>query len=103
MTLRSYAMTFNGSAQQLSSLLTAGVLDVPVYCVDIQADPANSNPIYVGGSDVSASVGIRIPVPLDSIPEPPYRIGDAADADMRLGDVYVLGTNGEKARILIFA
>lgn len=103
MTLRSYALTFTGSAQALSSLLAAGVLDVPTYCVDIQADPANANPFYVGGSGVTSSTGIRVPVPVDSIPEPPYRIGDSADADLRLGDVYLLGTLNEKARILVFA
>lgn len=103
MTLRSFTLTFTGSAQNLGALLTGGILDSKVYCIDIQADPANTAVFYVGGPDVTADNGIQIPIPDNDIPEPPYRVGDAATSDMAMRDVYVLGTLNEKARILVFA
>ena len=103
MTLRSLVITFDGGIQSLATLLDAGVLDVAVSAIDIQADAANANPFYVGDSAVTVSSGIKVPTPLDGIPEPPYRIGDFSDGDMRMGDAYVKGTSGEKARILVFA
>ena len=41
---------------------TAEVLKSSTACkrVDMQADPANTGYIYVGGSDVSATKGIRL-------------------------------------------
>lgn len=102
MTLRSYAITFSGSAQALSTLLTATVQDVEVYAVDIQADAGNANAFYVGDSAVTSSTGIRVPVPVSSVPEPPYRIGDFGTPRLRLADVYVLGTASQKARVLVF-
>ena len=102
MTLRSLTLTFSGSAQALSTLLSATVADVPVYAVDIQADNNNSNVFYVGGSDVDANKGIEIPIPVSSVPEAPYRIGDFGGRNLYLRDVYVLGTASQTAHILVF-
>jgi hypothetical protein len=102
MTLRTFTITFTGSAQQLSSLLTTEQ-DVPVYAMDIQAEPGNANACYVGDSTVSTSNGIRIPVPVTSVPEAPYRIGDFGSPQLLLSDVYMIGNAAQGARILVFA
>ena len=103
MTLRSYVLTLNGSIQQLSTLLAATVQDVPVYCIDLQCDAANANAVYVGASDVDANKGIRLPVPVSSVPEAPYRIGSFDEANVYMADVFVIGTNSQKLRVLVFA
>ena len=103
MTLRTAVLTLNGSAQALSSILAEGVQDIAVYAIDLQADAGNANAVYVGASDVSATNGIRIPVPVSSVPEAPYRIGSFEETTVALGDVYVIGTNTQKLRVLVFA
>jgi hypothetical protein len=102
MTLKNYTLTFSGSAQSLSTLLAATVEDVEVYAIDIQADTGNANVCYVGAADVAAGTGIRIPVPVTTVPEPPYRIGDFGTPKIRMANVYMLGTASQKAHILVF-
>lgn len=103
MTLRSAVITFSGSVQLLSTALAAGVTDVAVYAVDIQADAGNAAVFHVGSPTVSATDGIRIPVPDTSVPAPPYRIGDFGGRNLELKDVGIIGTAGQKARVLVFA
>jgi len=102
MTLRSGVVTFTGAAQSLASILGTGVLDASAYAVDIQADSANAAVFYVGGADVAATNGMRIPIPVSSVPSPPYRIGDFNAKGLKLADIYVLGTTNQKAHVLAF-
>lgn len=104
MTLKSGALTMaTGTIKALSLILAEGVADSEVYAVDLQADASNSNPLYVGASDVTSSTGVRVPTPSLSTPEAPYRLGDFKDKAIRLGDIYVTGTTGDKVHILVFA
>lgn len=103
MTIRTFEIEFDGSAQSLDTLLAATVQDVAVYAVDIQAHASNSNTFTVGGSTVSANLGIVIPTPVSNIPEAPYRVGDFGGKSLYLKDIFVFGTSTQKARILVFA
>ena len=66
-----YTLTLNGSAQLLSSVLPAGVAPLQAHFLSIQADPANSHVVYIGGYPQTLSstdYGFRIEVPVSSIP-----------------------------------
>ena len=85
----------------LASVIT-GIGDVIRY-ISIQADPANSAVLYVGGKDATLSstdCGWIIPIPITSIPAPPIAITSASGA-FSLGDIQLLGTTTQKAHLII--
>jgi hypothetical protein len=87
-------ITFTGSPQQVSSRGAIRELH-------IQADPANLNPFYVGGPDVSSTNGIIIPTPVAGLSAAPYIIDGFDDGRLEAVDVWVVGTAAEKARLML--
>lgn len=122
-----YTLTLNGAAQQLITAVPAatgghgvplavdgpvvgGAYDVPFRTLSLQPDAANAGVIYVAGagsgmnagsgSGVSSSkYGFRLEVPVSSIPAPPYILGEYPSGPIKLSDIWVIGTNGDKLHI----
>ena len=94
-----FLVTLTGSAQALGASIDAGV----VKGLAIQADPGNSHVVYVGGANVAVSstnYGILIPIPVTSIPAAPTLL-QFDSGFFSLNQIYVIGTNTEKLRILV--
>lgn len=119
-------LTLSGAAQNLGGALTAAQLTQLVgqelydkaaaaglatrdiaakytfRTISFQGDPANANPIYVGGENAtvsSSSWGWLIPAAVAGVASPPliYDIGPPA----KLTDFFVLGTANQILHILV--
>ncbi len=103
--LQHAVLTLDGTAQSLLSAFGAaeppgGANDPACTFIALQAGAANSNAVFVGGPDVSASdYGARIPIPVTTIPEVPFTF-PAGYGVVRLSSVWVIGTNAEVLHIL---
>lgn len=100
-----YTLTLTGSAQPLSDLLPNLDPNTNKYLrlVWLQPDAANANPIYVGSDAglTSSLYGLRLEAPVSTIPPAPFSLGELLDpTGVRLSDLYVLGTTGEKVHLL---
>jgi len=84
-------VTLGTGATQVSST------SIPVCWVRIEGDDGNSNPIFVGTSGVTTANGQRIhnsaTVPEDLV------LGPFATNYVDLNELYLIGTNGEKANV----
>jgi len=101
--VKDYTLTLNGSAQQLSTVLSnAARDDIPWQQLHIQPDAANANPVYVGTASTvsSSSHGVRLPAASGGVPPAPYIFEAVGQGQLRLSALYVLGTNAEKLHIL---
>jgi hypothetical protein len=103
--MQSGVVTLTGSAQNLATALGFGTTDpragYVVGWLSLQADTANSDPIYVGtDTSVATTYGQRIEAPASTIPPAPTIVEDAKYLGMHLNDFYVVGTNNEKLRVM---
>lgn len=100
-----FNLTLDGTAQALSDALP-GVEDVSIENVGFrelkfQADDGNSNPIFLGDSEVTAAIhAIFIPLPPTSIPGPPITLGPYEAGPLKLSEIFAIGTDGEVLNIL---
>lgn len=91
-----FTLTLTGVAQVLPTSVTPGA----VRWLSMQPDAANANPVYLGGTGVTAAnYGTRIPAPVAGVPPPPHIIGEFQDGMVRLDAFYVIGTNTEKLHL----
>lgn len=98
-------ITLSGSAQNLATALSYGtenpVAKYPLGWISIQADTANSNLAYIGtDSNVATTYVIRIEIPTSTVPDAPVIIEDAKGLGLLLNSLWVIGTNGQKLRVL---
>jgi hypothetical protein len=98
-------VTLSGSAQNLATALGIGAENpqraYTVGWLSLQADTANANPVFIGTLDtVATTYAFRIETPTATIPDAPLIIEDAKMLGLRLSDLYVLGTNTQKLRVL---
>lgn len=91
-----------GTAVQLANIFGADepTLDIPCGVITIQPRPANTQVIYIGGSDVSSTVyAFRLEVPAAGpIPPAPF-VFEGIEGRLRLGEIYALGTTGDYLQI----
>ena len=105
MAARHYALTLNGSAQQLSTLLSnterGGAEDVACVQIILAADPANSNVIYVGANNTVAATthGFALD-PTQATAKDRESIGPFSSGKVKPSDIWVKGTNAE--RLMVF-
>lgn len=97
-----YTFSVTSAATSLSTLLSNTNDDQQVINISFQAAAANSNPVYIGGSNTTVSTtnfAIRIPVPVSSVPAGPFVIDAYRGGCLSLRDFKVVGTDGEKLQI----
>lgn len=101
MAFESYGITLNGGLQRLSGLVygatqAAAEQDVPCLAIILQPRGSNANAIYVGGSALTGATdcAFRLEAATGGVPPAPFVI-ELADRRLRLGDIYVIGTNTE--------
>jgi hypothetical protein len=96
-----YVATVTGAAQRLSTLLDLDAAeDVPFEHLTMQADGANGNPIFIGGPGVSAtSYASRIPASAAGVPHWPPLWFELTARPVKLSEIFVMGTVGEKLHI----
>lgn len=102
--VRNFVLTLNGNAQSLASVsgLPRELLDKYVHALWLQPDTGNTNPFYVGGAGVATTTGLRFEGATATVPPAPWLPSDAfKTTGTKLEDWYVIGTNGEKVRILV--
>jgi hypothetical protein len=100
-TLRHGTITLDGNAQKLGTALGVSTLTA-VSWLGISAHAGNAAVTYGGSSAVaSTNYGFRIEAPASSIPSAPM-IFEMPDnlTPLRLGGVYVRGTNTEKLAVM---
>ena len=95
-----FDLTLNGTAQQLSDVLT-GADDTPLLEIHLEGDDGNSDPVFGGGDNtVSAtSYGFRVPGARGAEPLTESRV--LRGVKLRLGAVWVFGTDAEILHILV--
>ncbi len=106
--IQDVTLTLSGVAQQLVApdgappFGSSGKLDNAMRTITLQADPANAHVVYVGGSSAVSSTlyGIILPLPPSSIPAVPVVIGAYDSGPIKLSDIWVIGTAGEKLHVL---
>jgi hypothetical protein len=90
---------------QFSGITPAQISERYIFkSLTIQADPANTHVVYVGGGAQtisSSSYGWIIPLPPSNIPVPPFLYPCQGGVSMRLNDFSVLGTNNEVIHLLL--
>ena len=99
-------LTLSGAAQVLNTALATGQRVGLLKQIILQADGANANVIYVGGTGPAASTaavsssayGFRIEVPVTTVPAAPTII-EAMNTS--LADWQVIGTNTQKLHITL--
>lgn len=102
---KSYVLTLNGSAQQLSAVFAGtpwaeAVNEPSLTFASLQPDTANTNIIKVGSdSAVATTYGFRLEAPAATIPPAPLQFENMKDQMLKLSDLWVIGTNNEKLRI----
>lgn len=104
-----YVLTLNGAAQQLSSVfpaltggLKSGAYDYPCTFLTLQPGGGNANPIYLGddASISSTDYGFRLEAATGGIPPAPF-VFDPPVGNVKLSDLYVLGTAGETLHLFL--
>lgn len=105
-------VTLTASAATLAALVATadatskfgGTAPKAIRQLAVQPDPANSNPVYLGGTKgtlSAAAYGIRLEAPVTSIPPAPYILETAWETPITLADVKVFGTLGEKLHLFL--
>lgn len=96
-------VTLTGAAQSLSTATgTVGfsgkttLQGVSVREITLQPDSTNSNVVKVGDSNISSTLfSLQLPIPVATIPPPPYTMGPYGGNAVGLDEIYVLGTLNE--------
>lgn len=103
--LKGYVLTLTGSAQRLSTVLDdpspGGQEDRPLKVITLQPLGTNLNAVYVSGASNIDADNAAIELPpgdANSLPPGPFQV-ESTDAPVRLSQVWVLGTVGEKVRV----
>lgn len=101
MPVNHYTVTISVTTSfQLSSVVTVGD---PIKFIALQADAGNAGAIFVGGTAgtlSSSDYGIRIPVPVTSVPAAPIQIGPHPGL-LSAGEIYIVGTTTDKLHVLV--
>lgn len=98
--------TLSGSAQNLLALLYGLPLipanDHSCCFLSLQSDPNATGAIFIGDENLTTTdYGVRLPVPVTSIPAAPYVIGPSSgESPLKLSSVYVIGTAADKLHVL---
>jgi hypothetical protein len=107
MALRHGTLELTGVAQRLLDEISidapaGGMHDIAGVWISLQPGAANSNPIYVGDSTVSATdYGVQLRAPAQGLPPDPFVIAPGGPAGLlRPSNCYVLGTAEEVLHIL---
>jgi hypothetical protein len=93
-------LTLDGTAQCLLEAMpdptVGGPDDEKIRQLFLQADDGNSNPVYLGDSEVTvASHAIRIPAPPIAVSEVPTVFGPYEGGMPSLSSIYAIGTATE--------
>ena len=104
MAIRHYTVTLTATATPVLTLINAafgqgGARDEAFRFLSVQPDKANTNDAFVGGSTLTtADYGVRLD-PADTAPA--YDLcGHYDSGPMKLSEIYVVGTAGEKLHFL---
>lgn len=104
-----YTLTLSGAIQNLSAAFPADVvdpvnkadLDPPLRAIWFQGEKANTNDVFLGGSNQATTLKGSSPInysfrvdPGDTAP--PIIIGSFDSGGTKFSDWYVIGTAGEK-------
>lgn len=97
--VRSYLLTLDGTAQQLSAALGPNVGRTPCKQVLLLLDASAANPCYVGHDNTVAATtaGLRIHNGVNT----PVSIGPFETGAVDLQDLWVKGTNTQKLGVFI--
>lgn len=91
-------ITLTGVAQAVGEVF--GLPTAAVRITTLQPGEANANPVYVGGKGVtSTDYGVRLPASAAGVPSAPWDPSGGDDGTLDMGDVYVVGTLGEKLHV----
>lgn len=110
-----FTLTIGAATQSLADLLTQDgqppmapatglARNLPLRWISLQQDASNTHVIYVGGTNqpVTSSVyGFRMEIPVTSIPPAPNIIEGLTPGALTVGDIWILGTSGEKLHVQI--
>ena len=98
-----FNLTLDASIQPLSDVLALadGQVEPSFRELQLQADDGNTNPIFIGDSEVSATVFASfIPLPPANIPGAPLRLGPYEAGPLKLSEIFAVGTDSEVLNIL---
>lgn len=99
MAIKQLNLSLNGNNQVLTGGLAASVGDPPIKQLGVQGNYANANPFYVGDSALNTTTEsylLEYPATVSSIPGAPLVIDFPKDSVVRLSELYVKGTSGQK-------
>lgn len=107
MAFRTYTLTLTGVAQRLSDVYGDGLgvadarHDIPYRQLLFQAVDANTHNVFFGMDKTvsGTNFGFHLDQPSPNIIHPPIGFGPFEAGPIKLGDVWVLGTNGEQITI----
>src|SRR5258706_9711876 len=97
-------LTLTGAAQQLHPAVGVLLQDDRALWLSLQPDTANANPVYIGNSATTTAANsfVRLEAATATVPPAPWQISETIPGQsvtsvaLRLSDLYVFGTNGEK-------
>ncbi len=102
---RQFNLTLDGTAQALSVALP-GVEDLSIENIGfrqlkLQADDGNSNPIFIGDSEVTVDIyGLFLPLPPGNVPGLSEDLGPFEAGPVKLSEIFAIGTSGEILNIV---
>lgn len=106
--IRHAVLTLDGTAQQLSAMLTPNLPAKDVgqpglIQIWIQPGGTNANPVFIGGPGVTTTdYGVRLNAAAAGVPPAPFSLCDHLPHPkfVTLADVYVIGTGAETVTVL---
>ena len=101
MAIAHFTATLTAVGTSLKTLLgLTDSQDIPLQSISLQADPANAGAAFVGGTGVTITdYLVRIPIPVSSVPSPPLIYESGTARPMKLSEVFVVGTAGDKLHV----
>ena len=96
MRVRNLTVTLTATA---AAITTEDYRCVAVY---LQPGAANSNPMYVGGADLTTANGIRLEgYDSDGLPSAPFPMITTQQQPIDASKVYVVGTAGQTVNVML--